>query len=136
MTVVNSISNKADINVLLIQNLPVACMSGRKPRSLPKQTVAYLDADTITRSSDAVKRWTFQIMLYDDDIYNHDEHNHIWHEGLAIFMYEIVALKFKEGGSYGQTNHNARLFTTSDLLKNGCLMLALAKYRLFRTTYG
>ena len=42
-------------------------------------------------------------MLYDDDIYHHDKHNHIWHEGLAIFMYEIAALKFKEGGPYRQT---------------------------------
>ena len=86
--------------MLLIQNLPAACLSGRKPRSLPKQTVAYLDADKITRTSDAVKRWTSQPMLYDDDIYNHDKHNHIWHEGLAIFMYKTAALKFKEGGSY------------------------------------
>ena len=75
-------------------------------------------------------------MLSDDDIYHHDKHNHIWHEGLAIFMYEIAALKSKEGGPYRQTTHNVRLFTTSDLLKNGRLMLALAKYRLFRTTYG
>ena len=134
MTVVNSILNKAEINVLLIQNLPVACMSGRKPRSLPKQAVAYLDADKITRTSDAVKRLTFQIMLYDDDIYNHDKHNHIWHEGLAIFMYEIVALKSR-GGPYRQTTHNARLFTTSDLLKNDRLMLLSVKNRLFRTTY-
>ena len=70
-----------------------------------------------------------------DDIYNHDKHNHIWHEGLAIFMYEIAALKCKEGGSYRQTNHNARLFTTSDLLKNDRLMLLSAKTRLLRTTY-
>ena len=126
-------SNKAEIYVLLVQNLPVACMSGRKPRSLPKQTVAYLDADKITRTSDAVKRWTFQIMLY-DDIYNHDKHNHIWHEGLAIFMFEIVALKSR-GGPYRQTTHNARLFTTLDLLKNDRLMLLSVKYRLFRTTY-
>ena len=87
----NSILNKAEIYVLLIQNLPEACMSGRKPRSLPEQTVAYLDADKITRTSDAVKRWTSQPMLY-DDLYNHDKHNHIWHEGLAIFMFEISAL--------------------------------------------
>ena len=79
--------------MLLTQNLPVACMSARKPKSLPKQTVAYLDADKITRTSDAVKRWTSQPMLYDDDIYNHDDkHYHIWHEGLAIFMYENAAL--------------------------------------------
>ena len=117
--------------MLLVQNLPVACMSGRKPRSLPRQTVAYLDADTITRTSDAVKRWTSQPMLYDDDIYNHDKHNHIWHEGLAIFMYEIAALKSR-GGPYRQTNHNARLFTTSDLLKNDRFMLLSVKYRLFQ----
>ena len=122
MTVVNSISNKAEINVLLIKNLPVACMSGQKPRSLPKQTVAYLDADKITRTSEAVKRWTSQPMLYDDDIYNHDKQYHIWHEGLAIFMYEIAALKSR-GGPYRQSNHNARLFTTSDLLKNDRLIV-------------
>ena len=119
-----------------MQNLPVACMSGQKPRSLSKQTVGYLDADKITRTSDAVKRWTSQPMLYDDDIYNHDKHYHIWHEGLAIFMYEIAALKSKEGGPYRQTNHNARLFTTSDLLKNDHLMLPSVKCRLFQTTYG
>ena len=119
-----------------MQNLPVACMSGQKPRSLSKQTVGYLDADKITRTSDAVKRWTSQPMLYDDDIYNHDKHYHIWHEGLAIFMYEIAALKSKEGGPYRQTNHNARLFTTSDLLKNYQLLPPSVKYRLFRTTYG
>ena len=66
-------------------------------------------------------------MLSDDDIYHHDKHNHIWHEGLAIFMYEIAALKPKEGGPYRQTAHNARLFTTSDLLKNDRLMLLLSK---------
>ena len=110
-------------------------MSGRKPRSLPKQTVAYLDADNISRTSDAVKRWTSQPMLSDDDIYHHDKHNHIWHEGLAIFMYEIAALKSKEGGPYRQTTHNARLFTTSDLKKNDRLMLLSVKNRLFRTTY-
>ena len=50
-------------------------------------------------------------------------------------MYEIAALKFKEGGPYRQTNHNARLFTTSDLLKNDRLMLLSVKDRLFGTTY-
>ena len=117
--------------MLLTQKLPVACMSGRKPRSLPKQTVAYLDADKITRTSDAVKRWTFQPMLHDNDIYNHDKNNHIWHEGLAIFMYEIVVLKSKEDGPYRQTDDNARLFTTSDLLKNGRLMLPSANIDCF-----
>ena len=48
--------------------------------------------------------------------------------GLAIFMYEIAALKSKEGGPYRQTNHNARQFTTSDLFKNRRLLL--------RTTHG
>ena len=69
-------------------------MSGRKPRSLPKQTVAYLDADRITRTPDVVKRWKFKYMPY-DYIYNHDKHSDIWHERLAIFMYEIAALKSK-----------------------------------------
>ena len=76
-----------------------------------------------------------QPMLYDDDFYNHDKHNYIWHEGLAIFMYEIAALKSKDG-PYRQTDHNTKLFTTSDLLKNDRLMLPSAKYRLFRTRYG
>ena len=80
--------------MLLTQNLPVACMSGRKPSSLPKQTVAYLDADKITRTLDVVKRWTFKTMPY-DYIYNRGKHNDIWHEGLAIFMYETAALKSK-----------------------------------------
>ena len=97
--------------MLLTQNLPVACMGGRKSRSLPKQTVAYLDADKITRTSDVVKRRPSRTMPY-DDIYNHDKHNYIWHEDVAIFMYEIAALESK-GGPYRQTNHNARLFTTS-----------------------
>ena len=46
--------------LLLTQNLPVDRMSDRKPRSLPKQTVAYLDADKITKMSDVVKRWPSQ----------------------------------------------------------------------------
>ena len=70
-----------------------------------------------------------------DDIYNHDKHNHIWHEGLAIFMYEIATLKSKEGGPYRQTNHNARQFTASDLLKNRRLLLPLVKSCLFQTAY-
>ena len=77
--------------MLLTQNLPVACMSGRKPRSLPKQTVAYLDAEKKPRTSDVVKRWTSKTMPY-DDIYNHDKHVYIWHEGLAIIMFETAAL--------------------------------------------
>ena len=93
-------------------------MSGRKPRSLPKQTEAYLDTDKITRTSDVVKRWMSQTMPY-DDIFNHDKHSNIWHEGLAIFLYEIATLKSK-GGPYRQTNHNARLFTTSDQMTVYC----------------
>ena len=50
-------------------------------------------------------------------------------------MYEIAALAFK-GGPYRQTNHNARLVTTSDLYKARRLLLPLVKYQLFRTTYG
>ena len=80
--------------MLLTQNLCVPRMSDQKPESLPEQTVAYLGADKILRTSDVVKRWTFKTMLY-DYIYNHDKHSDIWHEGLAIFMYEIAALKSK-----------------------------------------
>ena len=56
----------------------------------------------------------------------------MWHEGLAIFMYDFAALKSK-GGPYRQTNHNARLFTKFDLLKSRLLLLPLVKYPLFRT---
>ena len=76
-----------------------------------------------------------QPMLYDDDFYNHDKHNHIWHEGLAIFMDKIAAQKNK-GGPYRQTNNNARLYTTSDLFKNRRALFLLVKHRLFRTRYG
>ena len=69
-------------------------MGDRKPESLPEETGANLDADKITRTSYVVKRWTSHTMPY-DDIYNHDKHNHIWHEGLAIFTYEIAVLKSK-----------------------------------------
>ena len=41
-------------------------------------------------------------------------------------MYEIAALKSTEDGPYRQTDHNTRLFTTSDLLKNDRLMLPSA----------
>ena len=53
------------IYVFLTQNLPVACMSGREQKSLPKQTVAYLDAEKPTRTSDVVKLWPSQTMPYD-----------------------------------------------------------------------
>ena len=78
------------------------------------QAAAYLNADKTSRTSGVVKRWSSQPMPYDLHSYNHDKHNNIWPEDVAIFMYEIVALKSKSG-SYRQTSHNTRLFATSDL---------------------
>ena len=91
--------------MLLTQNLRVPRMSGRKPRSFPKQAAAYLNADKTSRTSGVVKRWSSQPTPYDLHSYNHDKHNNIWPEDVAIFMYEIVALKSKSG-SYRQTSHN------------------------------